>query len=231
MNPSDYRASAMVQASVAPVLDLSNLSPVPFIPYMVSPGNLLSYTPEAIDATMEKLAGISQYFETIIYPSAQSMMDAQGDTRPYIIFAWSIGGATGGSYQFINGSTTTKSFNVEATVNAGYTWGIEGGMPFIGGMKITASISFGAYGNGGMKWTTSTQTQWGITGSANWGPPYWGSPSDPAAVTRNDQINPNWQSEVIAAYKFALFYLPDPAAGNAANLASGYWVLGAAQVR
>src|SRR5206468_2817936 len=44
-----------------------------YVPYMVTPGNLMSYTidgtPCNINATMEKLTGISNYVENIIWPA------------------------------------------------------------------------------------------------------------------------------------------------------------------
>lgn len=224
LSATDYTASAMIQASVAPVLDPSAATATSFVAYMVDPGDLLSYTPERIDSRMAQLTGKENYFEKIIYPSAQSLMDATGKQQPYMLFSWSNGRTTGGTYQFISGSTTTKSWNLSASVSAGWTWGMDGGIPLVSSVEWQGSWSVGAYGDGGMKWTTSNQSQWGITPPTTWGPPYWGSPDDPAVVAQNDLVNPNWFQEVVAAYTFALFYLPDPTPGNPANLPAGYWV-------
>jgi hypothetical protein len=68
-----------------------------FTPYMVTPGKLESYTPEAINATMTARGykDTNNYFGDVIMTNAYPFTDP---TQPYLAYSWSKDGASGRSF-------------------------------------------------------------------------------------------------------------------------------------
>ena len=65
-----YTPQAPIFASASP--QITQAAPTVYTPFMVTPGDLSSYTIEGIDATMGALTNgeITDYFNTIIWPAA-----------------------------------------------------------------------------------------------------------------------------------------------------------------
>jgi hypothetical protein len=208
-----------------------------YVPFLVTPGDLMTYTidgtrpdltPCGINATMAALTNnaITDYFDSMIWPAAFDFgAAAGGPSQKYLDFSWSLGGVTGGAFTTLQTSMHSGSWNAEASLALGCTWDDNEGIPLLGGIETSGSIMIGGSG-GYSSTTTDTQTaQWGVSlqpfnASPPWGPPNWGTLSDDAKLA----IDPDWGNNVIAAYRFALFLLPDPRPGDASGLSPGYWV-------
>ena len=82
-----YTALPAIQGSLAPLFPPAGQ--YMYVPYMATPGNLLSYTVESIGATMNTLTGgaIPNYFETIIWPGAFTFMSGTSSAQKYLDFA------------------------------------------------------------------------------------------------------------------------------------------------
>jgi hypothetical protein len=231
---SSYTPLAAVQASLAPLFPSANQ--FDYVPYMVTPGNLLSYTIDGtladgtacgINATMNRLTGgaIPNYFETIIWPGAYTFMSGTPNAQKYLKFAWGLNGVTGQGFNYVTGSFNNSSWQVDASAYVGFTWGSSGGIPLIAGYSTQGSIMAGVSGGYSASSTTTTTDQWGVQispapgSSPSFGPPSWGnSPS---------KLDPSLQAvwdAAIASYGFALFLLPDPGPDSPAPLTPGCWV-------
>ncbi|MDH2342842.1 hypothetical protein [Bradyrhizobium sp. SSUT77] len=208
-----------------------------YVPFLVTPGDLMTYTidgarpdltPCGINATMAALTNnaITDYFGDVIWPAAFDFgAAAGGPSQKYLDFSWSLGGVTGAAFTALKTSMNSGSWNVEASLELGCYWDDHEGVPLLGGIETSGSIMIGGSG-GYSSTTTDTQTaQWGVSlqpfaTSPPWGPPNWGTVPDSA----KQAIDPNWENNVIASYRFALFLLPDPRPGDASGLSPGYWV-------
>jgi hypothetical protein len=216
---------APVQGSCAP--SLAAPTQYLYVPYMVTPGNLLSYTIDGeigINATMAKLAGVANYFETIIWPAAFTFT-AGSDTQKYLLFSWEVGGVTGQGFSYVTGTVNTQSWQINASFYVGWTWGSTEGFPLIGTAMTQGSFMIGGSGGYSSSTTTTTSDQWGVAiapppgSSPPFGPPNWGE-----APTNVDPSLQNLWGAAVAKYEFALFLLPDPGADAPAPLSPGYWV-------
>jgi hypothetical protein len=235
-------ATMMAPSVNAASLQLGTSVPKSMIPYMVTPGDLASYTPDGINATMMTLTGgtlpggtaFKDYFEEIIYPSAQPF--AVGNkSQNYLLFSWSTGPMAGETFTAMTQSTQTQSMQHTISAFVGMSWAAGLQVPAFGSARATGSLQL----NGGYQYyssTTSTTTDgWGITispateAAPPWGPPNWGESPDYVASLPQppvvDDIETAW-GQAINAYTFALFFLPDPGPNhpNPANLPTGYWV-------
>jgi hypothetical protein len=231
LETSSYTPLAPIQGTSVPAPKAVTQSP--YVPYMVTPGNLMSYTidgpsPDAppcnINATMERLSGISNYFENIIWPGAYTFT-VGGVQQKYLLFAWDIGQVYGQGFTNVTGTVSTSSWQIDASYYVGFTWDMSIGVPDILGVKAQGQFLVGGSGGYSSSTTTTTSDQWGIAiapppgASPPFGPPNWGmSPND---------VDPSLQEEwdaAVAKYEFALFFLPDPTADSPAPLMPGYWV-------
>jgi hypothetical protein len=214
-------------------------------PYMVTAGNLLSYTPEQIDQTMLNLAAgagtpntlpggksFQSYFEEIIYPSAISFT-VNDAPQNYLLFQWSTGSMSGQTFTEMDETLHTYSMSQSLELSAGFTWTAGDYLPLFGGSEYSGSITFSSGFNYDYDATSSEGSGWGISiapatdAAPPWGPPNWGS--GPSSVQNLpapplvDSVETAW-SNAVCSYTFALFFLPDPQTGNAVGLPPAYWV-------
>jgi hypothetical protein len=228
-----YTPQAPIFAATTPSTGAS--VPNLYVPYMVTPGDLMTYTidgtradgtPCGINATMAALTGgaIKDYFDSVIWPAAFDFSGGSGIPQKFLQFGWNLNGVTGEAFTAIAGTVQTSSWNIGTSMSAGLFWDVKDGAPLLGGVESKGELMAGGNFGYGSSTTTTTNDQWGISiapmGSSPWGPPNWGSiPTEQAT-----KLNSNWQNEVVAQYRFAMFFLPDPSANAAPPLCPGYWV-------
>jgi hypothetical protein len=232
---SSYTPQAPIFASSTP--QFGTPSKGMFVPYMVTPGDLMTYTidgtradgtPCGINATMAKLTNgaITDYFDTVIWPAAFEFTLESGTPKKFLKYDWSLSGVDGQAFTAVQGTVKTSSWNIQASMSAGFYWSAEGGVPLIGGIENSGSLMFAVTGGYSSSTTTTSNDGWGVTiapinSSPPWGPPIWSADSTAAKMAQAQ--DPGWESRVVAAYSFVAFFLPDPPSNAPPPLCPGYW--------
>jgi hypothetical protein len=181
--------SALIQ--VIPGVPATN----PYTPFLATPGQLASYTPEAINALMNsklpflktpKLIGKrsplwNNYFTDVICANAYAFPNG----NKYLSFSWSFDGEIASQFQVASTSFTENTWTLDASVYASISGG-EG--PDIFGMGESMQYQFLA----GFTMSASTITKtteghaWGVAIN-NWGAPGWGEPGGSYATNHHEE--------------------------------------------
>lgn len=180
---------------------LTQPSILSYTPYSITPGDLTSYTPQAWNTKMQSLGytDSENYYGEVICTNAYPF--APGE--PYLNFSWSEGDSTVESFTQFNSSFTEQSWTFDMNFYAGVSAG--GGFDLFGlGEDAQAKIMGGLTYSHEYTRTENEETDWGISLSANWGPP-----------------NVNTAPNPVINYEFRLFFLPVPAAPS--TLPANYW--------
>jgi hypothetical protein len=166
-----------------------------YVPFMVTPGNLPSYTPEEINTTMAALYKAksiakdwTDYFQEVVLANAYKFGGI-----PYLQFTRSLSTTTQGGFSQNSSSFTSNGFNFSASAYAGIAVNadIPGGF---GGFNSTTMAGFQVTANTNVGSGTTSQT--GIMINSLDGIPMWADPDD--------------RPDGIFSYTFLLFYLPPP---------------------
>jgi hypothetical protein len=187
--------AAMVTQSM---VDASVLN---FEPYMVTPGKLESYTPEAINATMKArgYTATDNYFGDVIMTNAYPFSDP---TNPYIGYSWSKDGSFGQAFSEWTESFQETSWHLDLHAYGGVSGG-SGASIFGEGAELEWDIMAGVdYSHDSIS-NTDKKTGWSIGISEVWGPP------------------PSERPEAVSAYDFRIYLLPVPVAPS--KLPKTYW--------
>ncbi len=190
-SPSQAMKSLLLQVNFTPG---SNPS---FTPFMFKPGDLSTYTPEAINETMLALSGKSNYFEDVILANAYTFPDG----KKYLLFTWSNSGMTSSQFSQLSSTFTENSWTFDSSDYVGVSGGL--GADFFGlgedeSFKFLAGFTVSLSGEQSLSGTE----EWGIqvgTDGDNWGPPTIDDKSSEAAI---------------AEYTFLVFFLPVPSNGT-----------------
>ncbi|WP_334406148.1 hypothetical protein [Bradyrhizobium sp. AZCC 2289] len=229
-----YAPQAPIFASSTPEIGTS--APNPYIPFMVTPGDLMTYTidgprpdgtPCGINVTMAALTNgdITDYFGTVIWPAAFDFAVGSDTPQKFLEFSWGLGAVSGEAFTAVQGTMDVLSWNIQGSMAAGLYWDVKAGVPFFGGLENKGNLMIGGSAGYASSTTTTASDEWGVTiapfgTSPPWGPPNWGVVPAEQAKT----IDPNWENDVVAQYTFALLFLPDPSSDAPAPLCPGYWV-------
>jgi len=189
-------------------------APQNYTPFMVTPGDLSSYTAEAIHTTMQSLgySGVD-YVNEVIVPNAYIFPNGTN----YLPFSWSADGNSESQFEANSTTFTENGWTFDDSVYVGFSAG--GGVSIFGmGEEATFKLLVGLSVSYSTQSTTTQGQQWGINlgGSDGWGPPSWGD------NTSNNKMrnNPNWGS-AIQNYSFDLYFLPVPTSSS--GLPPNYW--------
>ncbi|HSE23586.1 MAG TPA: hypothetical protein VLB68_18100 [Pyrinomonadaceae bacterium] len=173
-----------------------------FKPYMVTPGKLESYTPEAINATMKGLGytATPNYFGDVIMTNAYPFTDP---TNPYLGYSWSKDGTSGQSFSQWAESFQETSWNLDLHAYGGVS-GTSGVSVFGEGAELEWDIMAGIdYSHDSIS-DTDKKSGWSIGLGDKWGPP-----------SREDL------PESVSAYDFRIYFLPVPVPPS--TLTKTYW--------
>ena len=191
------------------LMSLSNSGVRSYLPYAVTPGDLMSYRPEAINKTMKALSKTvktplysgDNYYGDIICANAYQFPPGQG----YLSFSWSEESREKQGFGQFTSSYTENSYTFDASVYAGisegfgfeiFGMGAEQEAEFLGGTTYTHESTE----------SENKESEWEIRlDDDDWGPP--------------------WREEVpdsVASYDFRLFFLPVPKSPS--TLSSSYWI-------
>lgn len=173
-----------------------------FTPYMVTPGKLESYTPEAINATMKArgYTATPNYFGEVIMTNAYPFTDP---TNPYIGYSWSKDGSSGQSFSQWAESFQETSWHLDLHAYGGVS-GTSGVSVFGEGAALEWDIMAGVdYSHDSIS-DTDKKSGWSIGLSEEWGPPF-----------REDL------PESVSAYDFRIYFLPVPV--DPSKLTKTYW--------
>jgi hypothetical protein len=162
-----------------------------FVPYAVRPGDLSSYTREAINQQMAKLGypGTS-YVAEVIIPNAYTF----GDGNNCIEMTWSSSGGTSSeTYSQAAKRFTESSWSLDTEIYAGVSGG--GGVSIFGIDIEDFSFKFLAGGTYSTETSDSVNTsdEWSIGLEEGWGE--FGESTDPKRITD---------------YTFQIYFLPPP---------------------
>jgi hypothetical protein len=172
-----------------------------YYPYAVTPGDLDSYTPPALDTKMKAFGYDGKsYFAEVIAPNAYKFKSGQN----YLEVSWSANSSVTTSFDQTDSAFTEQSWTFDASVYIGVSGG--GGVSIFGeGEEGEFKFLVGGAYSYKANTTRSTTTGWGIAitngSSGIIGPP---AINDPSAMSR---------------YTFRLYFLPPPAPPK-----SNYWV-------
>lgn len=200
------RGQSVKVASILPSLSDSGVGS--FLPYAVNPGDLTSYTPEAINKTMQALSkkvktpGYSgdNYYGDIICANAYPFTPDQ----PYLSFSWSEGSHSQQGFSQFKSSYNENSYTFEHSEYAGISEGF--GFDLFGlGVEQEAEFLGGATYSHESTESENKESEWGISLGDEWGPP------------RRSEL-----PESVAAYEFRLFFLPVPKSPSTLN--SSFWI-------
>jgi hypothetical protein len=176
---------------------------VEYMPYMVTPGDLASYTPEQIDATMARLYGQvgwtvpdNGYFQGVllkngyVFPSGLPYLRYQLNSNSGGLNAWNA----------LHQQNKQWGWNVSLSAYAGVSWDIPGSdvAPFSSSGNVMAGLTFEASGN----WTNNSSNDIGISIS-NLEFPIWGDQN-------MSYYAPGAWAQAICDYVVLLIYLPPP---------------------
>jgi hypothetical protein len=192
-----------------------------YIPFAVEPGNLRSYTPEAWNATMKRLAlekdlgnqyGLyrgDNYFGDVL--CANALVLDQKFKAPYLQFTWTRAGTTTGDFERCTSSYVENSWNLDTSVYAGISFGF-GGEIFGMGEEQEAEFMVGVDYSHEVKQEDIATVEWGIALSEGWGPP---------------EPTPDPSKPTVIRYEFRLYFLPMPGpigVPGLPDLPLNYWV-------
>jgi hypothetical protein len=173
-----------------------------FEPYMVTPGELESYTPEAINTTMKAkgYTATDNYFGDVIMTNAYPFTDP---TNPYIGYSWSKDGSFGEAFSKWAESFQETSWHLDLHAYGGVS-GTSGVSVFGEGAELEWDIMAGVdYSHNAMN-DADKKSGWSIGLGNTWGPPY-----------REDL------PKSVKAYDFRIYFLPVPVAPS--KLTKTYW--------
>jgi len=187
----------------------------PFTPYAVIPGDLDSYMPDGINATMQDLGYQgADYFGEVIVANAYTFPDTQ---LKYFSLGWGTDGHQEETFQATSSSFTEQTWSLQNSDYAGVSGG--GGASLFGeGFEMSWSVLAGVTISKSTQSTTTSGFQWGIKVSDTWGPPSWGDDS-PTNSLYTGQFDA-WKA-AMAGYTFLLYFLPVPPA--ASGLPANAW--------
>ena len=174
-----------------------------YMPYMVDPGDLSSYTPEAINQRMAAAydkANLKRtwtnYFAEVMLPKGFVFSPSE----PWLSFQFSLTGPSLNGFTGMQSEYISDGFKMDAHIYAGVGWGVD--FPSI--EDVSGSDMAGIDLSLSMNWGKTTETQTGIN-LTNWTFPVWGDQTSPYYI--NNQAG--WLN-AITNYSFLLFFLPPP---------------------
>jgi hypothetical protein len=182
-----------------------------YVPYSVLPGDLSSYTVEAINAQMQKLGYPGQYyFADVIAPNAYQF----GDGSKYISVTWTSGGGRqSATYSQTTRQFTESSWSLDSETYVGVS---GGGEVALFGIKIEEfSFKFLA----GVTFSSESKTavdkshEWSIGLESGWG-----------------EFGDDHEGDMISQYTFRIYFLPPPAPSevikstNWPAMGPSYWI-------
>jgi hypothetical protein len=172
-----------------------------FTLYDVTPGDLISYTPQTVNARM-KLLGYpgDNYYGDVICRNAYPF--GTPDT-PFLTYSWSEGAASGPSFKEFDATYMENSWTFDLSVYAGVSVG-EGISIFGLGEEFQSKFLAGVDYSHESTQSENKDSGWGINLGDKWGPP------------KRDNV-PN----SVKAYEFRLFFLPVPKPPS--TLTEMYW--------
>jgi hypothetical protein len=176
-----------------------------FIPYAVAPGDLSSYTVEALNARMRALGHpSSEYFSEVVEPNAYVF---PGGAR-YIPVSWdNSGGRQQATFESVTTAFTESSWSLDASLYVGVSGG-EGASIF--GLGENWSFKFLVGGTYSRDVTTTDEkvNEWSLGLAEGYG-----------------AFGPCDAPKQIANYTFRIYFLPAPTPSAGPNsLAPNYWV-------
>jgi hypothetical protein len=167
-----------------------------FRPYTVTPGNLATYTPEEIDATMKSRGyqGDSYFADEIV---ANAFVVDPTTKLNYLQASWGESGTSVQQFQQVASSFAENSINIEGSAYVGAGWG--GDVGFLGMTTFedfSAQFLVGTDIDYSTQESSSTDASWGVTLDADFGPPV-------TLVNKNNL-------ERVTNYTFRIYFLPPP---------------------
>lgn len=173
-----------------------------FVPYAVRPGDLSSYTREAIDLQMAKLGYPGKnYVADVIIPNAYTF----GDGSHHIEVTWtSSGGQQSATYSQATEQFTESSWSLDADIYAGVSGGF--GVSVFGIEIEDFSFKFLVGGTYSTETSDSvgTSKEWSIGLAEGWG-----------------ELGNAHGPTMISQYTFQIYFLPPPK--PSASIASPTW--------
>ena len=195
--------------AAAVLLTMSSSGSMSYLPYAVIPGNLSSYTPEALNKRMYQLAhpddkdkqtDFPNYYGEVIYANAYPFTE----DKPYLEYSWSEDSQTVQEYTQFKSAYTENSWTYDGEGYVGISFG--GGVSIFGlGEEQEAEMLFGASYSSETTETAIKESEWGISLDSDWGPP------------ARENI-----SHTVTRYAFRLFFLPVPKSPS--KLSANHWV-------
>jgi len=173
-----------------------------FTPYMVTPGTLESYTPEAINKKMKSLGytDTDNYFGNVITQNAYPFKDPR---NPYIGYSWSKNVAEGEAFKEWKASFQESSWTLDVHAYGGVSGG-TGAEIFGLGEDFQWEVMAGVDYSHNSITDSDKSSKWSIGLDGTWGPP--NRPELP---------------ESVSAYNFRIYLLPVPVPPSA--LKKTYW--------
>lgn len=190
---------------------------IPFGSFAVTPGDLNSYTKEAINSRMQslnsqptsnpQLKGVTfytgaNYFEDIIIPNSYNFGTAQ-DPQHFLEFGWSISGETNQGFESMKSSFRETAWTFDAEIYAGVSGG--GGIDFFGmGEEFESEFLAGGSYSQDHSNSTTDQSEWGLE-------------LNDFSVLSSQESN----KDGIREFTFRAYFLPIPKSDS--KLPSNYW--------
>ncbi|HEX6717327.1 MAG TPA: hypothetical protein VF088_09450 [Pyrinomonadaceae bacterium] len=172
-----------------------------YTPYMVTPGKLESYTPEAINATMKSLGytDTENYFGDVITQNAYPFSDYK---NPYLEYSWGKDGGLGEGFSEWTASFQESSWHLDVHAWGGISGG-AGATIFGVGEDLEYEVMAGIdYSHNSIS-DSDKKSGWSIGLADIWGPPTRDLPDS------------------VSAYRFRVYLLPVPVAPS--KLAKTRW--------
>jgi hypothetical protein len=169
-----------------------------YVPYMVTPGDLWSYTPEKINSTMAALYAQAgwpvpdDYFHDVLLQNA-----AQIGGSPYLSFTLNQNSSLANTFSRVVQNDKTWGWNTSLSAFVGYGWNATIGGEEISQGQIGAQLTFSAQGN----WEADSTNDIGIS-VANLQFPIW------------DDSTADGYAAAVCNYVVLLLYLPPPPAAS-----------------
>lgn len=173
-----------------------------FTPYMVKPGVLESYTPEAINARMKSLgyADTDNYFGDVITKNAYPFADPH---QPFLGYSWSKDGASGEAFSEWAATFQESSWHLDLHIYGGVSGG-TGANIFGLGEEFQWEVMAGVDYSHDSITDLDKKSGWSVGLGDTWGPPF-----------RSDL------PESVSAYDFRVYLLPVPV--DPSPLTKTYW--------
>jgi hypothetical protein len=196
-----YSESATDQAPRVSLISVAQIlsTIVNYTPYMVTPGDLASYTPEGINATMSGLYSTAgwdaptDYFQDVLLPNAFDFPINPQTSLPYLEFQLTSNTPQQDSFNRLVQNNKTWGWNTSVSAFVGFRWNATILGEEISQGNIGAQVNFSAQGN----WEDDTTNDLGIQIS-NLQFPVWG-----------DNNAKGW-ADAVCNYIMLLLYLPPP---------------------